>query len=116
MDTDKLELENEFPDTSGLVKKTDYNTKITEIDGKIPDINNLATETALTTVENKIPDVNSLVKKTDYNIRVAEIDTKLSRLDGKIAKYENKKEKFLSFLMGNIMFDSVGGSQVDLIF
>ena len=35
--------------------KTDYNTKITEIKGKIPDVTSLATETALTTVGNKIP-------------------------------------------------------------
>ena len=27
-DTDKLESENKIPDTSGLFKKTDYNTKI----------------------------------------------------------------------------------------
>ena len=27
-DTDKSELENKIPDTSGLVKKTDYNAKI----------------------------------------------------------------------------------------
>ena len=43
-------LENKIPNTSGLVKKTDYNTKITEIEGKISDISNLATKTALTTV------------------------------------------------------------------
>ena len=36
-----------IPDTSGLVKKTDYNAKITEIEGKIPGISNLATKTAL---------------------------------------------------------------------
>ena len=29
-DTDKPKLENKIPDTSGLVKKADYNTKITE--------------------------------------------------------------------------------------
>ena len=29
-DTDKTELEKKIPDTSGLVKKTDYNAKITE--------------------------------------------------------------------------------------
>ena len=51
-DADKLGLEN---------KKTDYNTKITEIEGKIPDISNLATKTVLTTVENKISDVSNLV-------------------------------------------------------
>ena len=30
-DTDKWELEKKIPDTSELVKKTDYNDKITEI-------------------------------------------------------------------------------------
>ena len=30
-DTDKSELENKVSDINGLVKKTDYNTKITEI-------------------------------------------------------------------------------------
>ena len=30
-DTDKSEIENKIPDASDLVKKTDYNTKITEI-------------------------------------------------------------------------------------
>ena len=33
------------------------------MEGKIPDISNLATKTALTTVENKIPNVNNFVKK-----------------------------------------------------
>ena len=57
-------------DTSGLAKKTDYNTKITGIEGKIPDISNLATKTGLTTVENKIPDISSLVKKSNYNTKM----------------------------------------------
>ena len=51
-------------DTSGLVKKTDYNTKITEIMYKIPDTSNFATKTSLTTVENKIPDISNLTTKT----------------------------------------------------
>ena len=42
-------LENKIPNTNGLVKKTDYNSKITEIENKIPDISGLATRTALTT-------------------------------------------------------------------
>ena len=70
---DKSELESKIPDTSGLVKKTDYDSKITDIEGKIPDISNLATKTALTAVENKIPNVSSLVKKTDYDTKVTEI-------------------------------------------
>ena len=57
------------PDTSGLVKKTNYNAKITEIEGKIPSISALATISVLTAVENKIPDVGNLVKKTDYDAK-----------------------------------------------
>ena len=65
-------------DTSDFALKTNYNTKITEIDGKIPDISNLATKTALTVIENKIPSVSNLVKKADYNTKVTEIENKLN--------------------------------------
>ena len=63
---DKTELGNKILDTSGPVKKTNYDTKITELENEIPDISNLATKPALTSVENKIPSVSNLVKKTDY--------------------------------------------------
>ena len=56
-------VENKIPDANSLVKKTDLNAKITEIENKIPCITGLATNSALTAVENKIPDVSSLVKK-----------------------------------------------------
>ena len=46
-----------------VVKKTNYDTKITEIENKIPDTSNLATKAALTTVKNEIPDTSSLVKR-----------------------------------------------------
>ena len=46
-----------------LLKKTNYDNKITESENKIPDITNLATKTALTTVENKFPSDSNLVKK-----------------------------------------------------
>ena len=62
---------------SDVVKKTDYNAKIADIKGKIPDISNLATKTALNTVENKIPDTSGLVKKTDYNTKITEIENKI---------------------------------------
>ena len=66
------------PDTNGLVKKIDYNTKVTEIEGKIPDISNLTIKTVLTTVENKIHSVSNLLKKADYNTKVTEIENKLN--------------------------------------
>ena len=69
-DADKLDLEKKIsnadkkiPDISELIKKNNYNAKITEIEGKIPSITGLATTAALTTVENKIPNINNIVKK-----------------------------------------------------
>ena len=47
--------------TSGIVRKTDYNAKITEIESKIPSITGLFTNSALTAAENKILDVSNLV-------------------------------------------------------
>ena len=73
-DTDKTELRNKIPNTIDLVKKVDYNTKITEIDDKIPDVSSLATKTVLSTVENKIPNVSNLVKKTNYDTKITEIE------------------------------------------
>ena len=62
--SDVVKMFNKIPDTSGLVKKTDYDAKITEIEGKIPAVSNLATKTALITLENKILDVTNLATKT----------------------------------------------------
>ena len=59
-----------------VIKNTDYNAKITEIENEIPDISNLATKTLLNTVENKIPDTSGLVKKRQ-NTKIAEIEGKI---------------------------------------
>ena len=62
--------EKRIPDTSGLVKKTDLNSRIAKIESKIPSITGSVTNAALTAVKNKIPDVSNLVKKTDYNTKL----------------------------------------------
>ena len=59
---DKLVAKVDNIDTSGLVKKPDYSTKIT----------------ALTKVEIKIPSISGLVKKTDYNTKITGIENKLN--------------------------------------
>ena len=87
-EVDKLDIDKLVPvpeDLSKLsdlvkndvIKKTDYNTKITEIENNIPDIITLATKTALTTVKNKIPDTIDLLKKTDYNAKITEREGKI---------------------------------------
>ena len=59
------------------LKKTDLNSKISEVEGKILIISGLTTTSALTVVENKIPDVSSLAKKTEFNTKVTEIEGKI---------------------------------------
>ena len=75
-------LENKIPNTNGLVQKTDYNTKITEIENKIPDISGLATNTALTTVENKIPSITNLATKT----ALTTVEKKIPSITGLVKK------------------------------
>ena len=75
-------LENKIPNTSSLVKKTDNNTKITEIENKIPDISGLATKTALITVENKIPSISNLATKT----ALTTVENKIPSISGLVKK------------------------------
>ena len=112
-DTDKSGLEEKIPYTSSLVKKTDYNAKITEIEGKILNISDLATNTALTAVENKIPDVtnpkfNTMLASV-VNVRLAlanlvtktDFDDKLSSLNKKSISNENALKKLKTFDLSN---------------
>ena len=61
-----------------MVKKADFYAKVAEIEGKIPSISGLATNSALNAVENKMPDVSSLVKKkTDTSTKISDIENKI---------------------------------------
>ena len=82
-------------DVTSLVKKAEFNTKVTETEGKIPDVSSLVTKSALTVVENKIPDVSNLFKKTDFNTKVIEIEGKIPNITGlatnsELSAVENK--------------------------
>ena len=59
------------------LKRTDFNSKFTEVEGNIPSISGLATTSALTAVKNKIPDSSSLVKKTDYETKISDIEKQM---------------------------------------
>ena len=61
----KLVAKVDNVDTSKFLLKTKYDADKLKLENKIPDISNLATKTALTTVENKIPSVSDLVLKID---------------------------------------------------
>ena len=96
-DIDKSDLEKKIndedkktPDTSGLVKKRDYNAKISEIESKISSISGLAATSALASVENRIPNISNLVKKTDYNTKISKTEKKVT--DHDLYKYITNPE------------------------
>ena len=69
-------------DASGLVKKTNQNTKVTELENKIPDISNLAAKTALTAVENKILNISNLATE----ILVNKVENKIPDISNLVTK------------------------------
>ena len=78
-------IEDKIPDITNVATNTILNAKVNKILKEILNINNLATTDAITTVENKIPNVSNLVKKAYY-------DEKLSKLENTyftISDYNN---------------------------
>ena len=57
-------IEDKIPDITNLATNASLNAKINEVKGEIPSITNLGTTAAFTTVENKIPNVSDLLKKS----------------------------------------------------
>ena len=78
-------IDDKIPDISNLATETIFNTKINEVKTEIPNIGGLATTFALTAVESKIPNVRNLVKNTYYDTKVNEIEKKIT--DHKHDKY-----------------------------
>ena len=86
-------IEDKIPDISNVAGKTILNTKINEVKNEIPSIIGLATTSALTTVENKIPSISNLVKKkTDYDTKVGEIENKMISLNNRKIVSNKKKD------------------------
>ena len=71
--TKVTEIECKIPNVSGFLLTSVFNSKITELENKIPDIKNLASKTEVTAIENKTFDVSSLFKKTDYSEEITKI-------------------------------------------
>ena len=122
-----------------MVKKTDFNTKITEVEGKIPNISGLATSSALTavenkitdisslaitsaltTVENKIPDITGLITKTDFDAKLKAISDRVTKNKSEHLLVENELKKInapdLSYFGGKSYFDADDGTKNLLVF
>ena len=116
-------------------KKTGFNAKISEVEGKIPSISGLATTSALTAAEKKLPDVKSLLRKIDC---AAEIDNIKNDYVTNAAlndrhkdliqkrKYNNSinqlkeridgLERYASYFRGKNYFNGNDGAQNTLVF
>ena len=69
-------LMKKLPGNSELVKKQITMLTITEIEGKIRIISDLATTAAFNAGKNKIPIVSNLVKKIGYDTKTSNIEAK----------------------------------------
>ena len=79
-----------------ILLKKHFNSKITEIEGKIPSISGLTTTSALTAIENKIPDITSLVTKTDFNAKLKAISDRVTKNKAKDSLLDNELKKIKS--------------------
>ena len=66
-------IEDKIPDISNLATESNLNIKINAVKNEIPSITGIATTSALTAVENKIPSISNLVKKAYHDTEVVEI-------------------------------------------
>ena len=69
--TEVTTVEKKIPSVNNLLSKTDFNTNVTEIVGKIPNIRGSATRPA---VENKVSSVSNLAKMST----ITEIEKKIN--------------------------------------
>ena len=70
-------IDDKIPDISNLATNTSVNGKINESKGEIPSITNLATTATLTNIENKIPNFINLVKKLTKTQKLMKLKRKL---------------------------------------
>ena len=69
-------IEDKILDITDLATNATLNAKINEVKNNVPNITNLAVPDALTTVENKMPSVSDLVRKADHDAKISEMEDK----------------------------------------
>ena len=92
-----------------------FDSKITEVENKIPDIKNLASKTEVTAVENKIPDVSGLVKKTHYAAEITKIKNDYVTATALDARHKDLIEKATFDSEFKKVDDEVGKNSSDIL-
>ena len=111
-------VENKIPTISNLVNKTDYNTKITEIENKLnnhnhdkyiatPEFNALAAD-----VFNARLAQANLITKTDFDAKLSSLNRKITANKSKNLLVENELNKlktfYSSYIIGKSHFEEDG--------
>ena len=73
-------IEDKIPDNTNLATNTTINGKIKEVKNEKSSINNVATTIALTAAENKIPIVSKLFKKKKKKLTITQKLMKLNKV------------------------------------
>ena len=118
-------MENKIPDVSGLFTKTNYNTKISEIEGKIhnhnhdkyittPEFNNLTAKVFDARLK-----LANFATKTDFDTELNKISDRVTSNKSKHLLVENELKKLNNFdaanFRGKNYFDG-NGTQNYLVF
>ena len=93
-------VENKITDVSSLVEKTDYNTKISEIENKVndhnqdkyittPEFNTLATDV----FKARLAAQTDLIRKPDFDSKLKEISDRVTKNKTKHLLVENGQKK-----------------------
>ena len=119
-------VKNKIPDVSSLVKKTDYDTKINEIENKVnehnhdkyittPEFNRLTTEN----FKARLVQAN-LITRTDFDTKFKKLSDRVTSNKSKHLLVENQLKKLktfdLSYFKGKNYFEGNDGAQNTLVF
>ena len=115
-----------------MVKKTDFNTKVAEIEGKINEISSLKKTGYAAEIANIKNDYvtnarhKDLIQKTKFDTEVKKINIKIASNSSGILTYNNRVnqskdriddlERYASYFRGKNYFDGNDGAQNTLVF
>ena len=107
-------IEDKIPDITNLATNASLNAKINEVKGEIPIITNLATNASLNPKRNEKPSVSNLFKKADYNAEINTIQKKI--IDHNHDKYITTPEfnKFTKEILDYISKRANSASKSDI--
>ena len=118
-------VEKKIPSVSNLVKKTDYNTKITDIENKLTNhnhdkyVNTSEFNTLASNVFNARIAQANLITRTDFDSKLSSVNRKITKNKSKHLLVQNELNKLKTFdwsyFIGKSHFDE-DGTQNYLVF